>query len=162
MIHDDLLELAEHLACRDPGRPKHVSLRQAVSSAYYSVFHALAFLCADTLVGWPKPWEAVTPIYRALDHGVAKKLFERDRSGALLGGEVAEIGNIFISLQRARHTADYDPRPFSYSRGEALELIDQARRAVHATLALSQESRLLLARPFDWKATIASEHRRSP
>jgi hypothetical protein len=43
MIHDDLLELAEHLARREAKRPKQTSLGGAISAAYYAVFHALAY-----------------------------------------------------------------------------------------------------------------------
>jgi len=145
MMHDDLLELADHLARRESGRPKQVSLRRAIATAYYGVFHALALLCAESLVGWSNPWEAFTPIYRSLDHGNAKRLFERHRDGALFGEEVAKIGQIFISLQAARHNADYDPQPLSLSRGETLELVDQARQAVQSIRAIPADMRVVLA-----------------
>jgi len=35
----DLLEQAAHLASRERGRPRQVSLRRAISTAYYSLFH---------------------------------------------------------------------------------------------------------------------------
>lgn len=142
MIYDDLLELAEHLARRETRRPKQVSLRRATSTAYYAVFHALAYLCAKALVGWTKDWIFVTPIYRSLDHATAKKLFGRTREK--YGEDVAEIGRIFILLQQERHNADYDPE-FSLTRQETLELIRLAREAVQATLALSVDKQLLLA-----------------
>jgi hypothetical protein len=145
MIHDDLLELADHLARRDPARPKQISLRRAVATAYYAVFHAVATICAEELVGATAPWEHFTPIYRALDHSRAKKLFEQDRSGAHFGKEVAAIGQTFILLQEQRHTADYDPEPFSLGRRETLDLIDRARQAVQATRAIPAQKRRLLA-----------------
>src|SRR5579871_634688 len=37
----DLLEQAYHLAKREPKRPKQASLRRAISSAYYALFHLL-------------------------------------------------------------------------------------------------------------------------
>ncbi len=40
-FHDDLLEQANHLARRERGRPRQASLRRAVSSAYYALFHLL-------------------------------------------------------------------------------------------------------------------------
>jgi hypothetical protein len=64
MIHDDLLDLADYLARRESGRPKQVSLRRAIATAYYGLFHALAFLCADTLVGWSKSWQSVHLVAR--------------------------------------------------------------------------------------------------
>lgn len=38
---DDLLEQAYHLANLDSGEPKQASLRRAVSTAYYALFHLL-------------------------------------------------------------------------------------------------------------------------
>jgi len=38
---DDLLEQAHHLATREAGEPKQASLRRAVSTAYYALFHLL-------------------------------------------------------------------------------------------------------------------------
>jgi uncharacterized protein (UPF0332 family) len=145
MIHDDLLEIADDLARREKaGRPKQASLRRAISTAYYAVFHALAYLCADRLVGWKKSWEVFTPIYRALDHSAAKKLFVQDRNGDTYGKDVAEIGRIFILLQQERNAADYDPE-FTSSREKTLELIRLARQAVEATLTLNADKQLLLA-----------------
>jgi uncharacterized protein (UPF0332 family) len=147
---DDLFDLADHLARREVGRPKHVSLRRAISTAYYGVFHAIAKLCADELVGWSKAWEAYTPIYRTLDHSAARRLFVSGRIETIYGEEIAELGRLFIMLQQARYTADYDPspRPFPISRQEALELIARARQAVRAIREISaekRERRLLLA-----------------
>ncbi|MGA8172582.1 MAG: hypothetical protein WB816_17365 [Methylocystis sp.] len=64
---DDLLALADDLAQRDSGRPKQASLRRAVATAYYAVFHALAKMRADRLIGFSKPWDVYTPIYRSID-----------------------------------------------------------------------------------------------
>ena len=38
---DDLLEQAYDLAQKEPANPKQASLRRAVSTAYYSLFHLL-------------------------------------------------------------------------------------------------------------------------
>jgi hypothetical protein len=144
---DDLLELADHLARRDTRRPKQSSLRRATSTAYYAAFHALARLCAEELVGWSKPWEAFTPIYRTLDHSIAKKLFSRERDGRLFGVEVAAVGRIFIRLQEERYAADYNPEPFLRSREEALELIGLAGQAVRVIRTIPADKRLLSAVP---------------
>jgi hypothetical protein len=44
---EDLLEQAHHLAYREATDPKQASLRRAVSTAYYAVFH----LMIDEAVG---------------------------------------------------------------------------------------------------------------
>ncbi len=144
-VSEDLLEIAEHLARRDPTRPREVSLRRAISSAYYAVFHALALLCADQLVGWRRPWQVFTPIYRSLEHGTAKRLLEKNSAAKIFGSEVAEIGERFGLLQQWRHTADYHPEPLELGQVETLELIELARRAVEALTALPNETKLLLA-----------------
>lgn len=136
----DLLELAEHLSQREAGRPKQVSLRRAVSTAYYAVFHSLAHICAHELIGDSKPWNVYTPIYRLLDHGTAKRYFKRSDTAAAL----SPIGNTFILLQEARHAADYDPEP-SFGRHQVRELCAQARFAVDTLGALSPEAKLFLA-----------------
>ncbi|MGO8799133.1 MAG: hypothetical protein ACLQJL_08590 [Roseiarcus sp.] len=54
-------------------------------------------------------------------------MFTQDPLGRLFGAQVARIGAIFVRLQDARITADYDPKPFRLGRDEVLELIAQAR-----------------------------------
>jgi hypothetical protein len=143
MMHEDLLEIASHLAQLERGKPRQTSLRRAVSSAYYALFHALAKLCADKLVGFSKPWDVYAPIYRSLDHGKAKDVLKRISSHR--GGGVAIIGQTFILLQERRHTADYDPSPFPFGRAETLDLVEQAKQAIEKIGSLSDEDRLFVA-----------------
>lgn len=143
MMHDDLLDIASHLAQLEKGKPRQTSLRRAVSSAYYALFHALARLCADKLVGFSKPWDVYSPIYRSLDHGKAKDIFKRISSHR--GPDVAIIWQTFILLQERRHTADYDPSPFPFGRAETLDLIEQSRQAVVQISTLSDDDRLFVA-----------------
>jgi hypothetical protein len=143
MMHDDLLDIAQHLALLDERRPRQRSLRRAISSAYYARFHALAALCADELVGRSKPWNVYTPIYRTLDHGRAKDVFKRLLAGSV--GDIAAVGQAFILLQERRHIADYDPLPLPLGRSETLDLIDRAKRATVGLDALGKNDRLFLA-----------------
>jgi hypothetical protein len=142
MMHDDRLDIAEQIARLDSGRPRQASLRRAVSTTYYALFHALAYLSADRLVGWRKPWASFTPIYRTLDHGRSKNVFKE-----LIphGGDLALIGGTFIKLQEYRHTADYDPEAFRLRRADTLDLIDEVRKAMALIGALSSEDGLQLA-----------------
>lgn len=142
MIHDDLLEIAAQLARLETRRPKQASLRRAVSTAYYALFHALAASCAEQLIGWSKPWAAFSPIYRSLDHAKAKKILQ---NAAAYGPNAALIGPVFIQLQERRHLADYDPEPFALGRSETLELIALAAEAVRAVREMPDEQALLLA-----------------
>ena len=42
-LPEGLLEQAQHLVKREPKRPKQASLRRAISTAYYALFHLLIF-----------------------------------------------------------------------------------------------------------------------
>ena len=127
----ELIAIARDLARREPGRPKSESLRRVVSSAYYALFHALALLCADSLVGWRQPYAVFSPIYRSLDHAKTRSALEARRKG-WRDPAIDRIAVTFASLQDARHHADYDPEPFPFSRSSVLELIDGAERAILA------------------------------
>ncbi len=63
----DLLQIASTLARLESGRPKQTSLRRAVSTSDYAVFHAIAERCAKTLAGEGSDWETYSLVYRALD-----------------------------------------------------------------------------------------------
>lgn len=142
---EDLLLLADDLTRREQRRPKQVSLRRAVATAYYAVFHAPAKCCADQLVGYSKPWTVYTPVYRMLDHATARRFFERARRSADDDRVIAKIGLIFVKLHEARTTADYLPEPFAPSRQDVREIVDEAREAVKAIEGLPGQTKLHLA-----------------
>ena len=132
------LENARALATLDKGRPRQASLRRAVSTAYYGLFQALCEACAVKLVGWGKPWEAFTPIFRALEHNrVSDALAHRS---FLNKPELQRLKVAFNELKTAREWADYSPEPrpnfvladrdSPFTRGEALTLIELAEEAI--------------------------------
>src|SRR5712692_10552870 len=49
MLADDLLEQAYHLALREKNKPRQASLRRAVSTGYYALFHLLV---AEIVGNW--------------------------------------------------------------------------------------------------------------
>jgi hypothetical protein len=55
-LHSDLIEQAQHLAKREPNRPRQASLRRAVSTAYYALFHMLISDAALKLVPNSPVW----------------------------------------------------------------------------------------------------------
>jgi hypothetical protein len=146
------LENARLLATHDQGRPRQASLRRAVSTAYYALFQALCETCADTLVGWEKPWEAFTPVFRALDHGRTGNAILHSSLATRL--DVQRLGAAFKELQAARIWADYNPEPRPdfqegggsppFTRGEALKLVQAAQEAVEILDRLDQDARLRL------------------
>lgn len=143
MMDDDLLDIAERLARFEERRPRRTSLRRAVSSAYYALFHALARLCADQLVGWREPWEVYSPIYRTVDHGRSKEVFRR--ISGRRRGPISVIGETFLLLQERRQQADYDPSPFPFGRAETIDLIEQTKEAVTLLNSLPSSDRLFIA-----------------
>ncbi len=108
----DLLAVARELAGA-PGSPppSQASLRRAVSTTYYALFHCMAENCADMLVGeagsgGSRP--AWRQAYRALQHGTAK---QRSRQDFIyrFPAEIQEFAKRFAEMQDKRETADYDP-----------------------------------------------------
>jgi hypothetical protein len=109
--HDDLLEQARVLAYTTP--PTQASLRRAVSSAYYAVFH---LLIADATSNWSNvPLRPA--LGRAFDHGLMKTASNRllNKSEFPFIGEdplvVASLRFVaarFSQLQEDRHFADYN------------------------------------------------------
>src|SRR5437016_12616823 len=71
---EDLLRIADDLTEHGgAGRPRQAYLRRSLSTTYYALFHALAKMCADELIGVTQSGsEAWVRVYRALEHGFAK------------------------------------------------------------------------------------------
>jgi hypothetical protein len=145
MIEDRLLEVAYELSKRTGRRPREVFMRRAVSTAYYAMFHALARLCADQLIGGTH-WKtgAWSRVYRALEHKAAKSIL-RSAEVAGLAPAIAAFGEAFAVLQERRIQADYDPVPFRYYFNETASLIDLAKTAIEGLNALSPDECRALA-----------------
>lgn len=93
---DDLLTQAYHLANKERKNPKQASLRRAVSTAYYALFHLLI----DEAVGnWGRSFYS--------------------SGGSAAGLQLKIVAQTFAILQQQRHTADYD-NGFHWSRTNAI------------------------------------------
>jgi hypothetical protein len=126
-----LLALAEELA---KSLERSLTLkRRAVSTAYYAVFHALAQVCADELLGRRSGTrsEEYERVYRSLEHGTLAAL-ER-------------IGNRVAELQSERIRSDYLPSGALYTRDQCLDLVRSAQSAVRSIGALAASDRRTLA-----------------
>jgi len=137
-LHDDLLDQAEHLARKEPKRPKQASLRRVVSSAYYALFHLLVDEAVMGLVRGP-PYELRPVLRRAFDHSEMKTMSKAFAGGTLpaslatvLAAPVPPgiqlVAETFVDLQQARHEADYDLSR-NFSRAEVNDLIERTRAA---------------------------------
>jgi hypothetical protein len=73
----DLLRQANHLAPYEGANPSQASLRRAVSTAYYALFHLLV---EDAGGRWRGSVEARTGLERSLPHGSMEKISRKFRN----------------------------------------------------------------------------------
>ena len=135
MSSEHLLRIANDLAEANVRRPRRADLCRALSTAYYALFHCLAYTCADRLagraglVGNRPMWRRV---YRALEHRQARTRSKNIPTSFPEG--VQEFGQAFSMLQRKRHLADYDP-DYRVGKSEVTAAITDARAAIDRFLA---------------------------
>jgi uncharacterized protein (UPF0332 family) len=103
---DDLLLDAYHLAARGGKNPKQSSLRRAVSTAYYALFH---LLIADFVLNWRRPDQRVR-LGRMFEHRKMVQAAFKPRGGhaAQVEDKLEIVIAAFAQLQEDRHIADYD------------------------------------------------------
>lgn len=157
--HDDLLRQALQLVHQEPKKPKQASLRRAVSTAYYVLFH---LLIAEAVANW-KQVELRAALSRAFDHRTMKAASNRIQNTTEFPfrGEnpsvvesLRRIARTFAQLQQERHTADYDIATF-WTRTEALAQVKSVERAftewrvIRSEPAAQQFLVLLIARKRD-------------
>ena len=126
-------------------QPLQDSLRRAVSTAYYAMFHALASSNADCLVGAPNDSlteHAWSRTYRGLNHNVTRRNLLQDRD--LFSPQIRRFAEVFAQLQDLRHSADYNPNR-SFTLIETLALIDLAEAAIESFLQTDADERKVLA-----------------
>jgi uncharacterized protein (UPF0332 family) len=140
----DLIDRARATA-KGKRRPRSADLRRAVSDLYYAVFHRIAAMSGDALVGGSRrKTDAWKRVYRALEHRRAKEEFKKLAMNAGDPGK-RTLAIAFIDLQELRHSADYDPSfPFA-RRSDLFVLIAQAEAALVAVESLTADTRVELA-----------------
>lgn len=140
---DELLEQAQHLANREPKHPRQASLRRAVSSAYYSLFHLLV---GETVSHW-KVAAQRPQLSRIFDHGrmnAASGRVLNPNLSPFTGQDPATVEHLknvartFCRLYEHRQTADYD-NATQWSRTEVLTLIDSVKEAFKSMKAIRNE-----------------------
>jgi uncharacterized protein (UPF0332 family) len=145
----DLLEQALHLANREPKRPKQASLRRAVSTAYYALFHLLSI---ETAKNWKRKDERQT-IARMLGHKPMADACDRKRKELdkyfetkPAAGHVLHvrqhlhlITKTFVDMRQHRETADYNLAS-SWTRTDVLEKIQGVAAAFESWRAIRNES----------------------
>ncbi len=145
---NDLLEQARHLANREPKRPKQASLRRAVSTAYYAIFHLLSM---ETAKNWKRPAERFT-VARMLDHTPMAKACtaQRDELNTYFKTRPTQghdldvlkhlhaIANTFVDMLQQRITADYNGA-IKWSRTDVLEKIESVEAAFQSWREIRDE-----------------------
>ncbi len=119
--HHDLLDQSDHLAKRDPRRPKQANLRRAVSTAYYALFHLLV----SQAVSYWRLKRQRSVLARSFEHRKMKGACNSCRSQI---PELDAVAKAFVILQQSRHLADYDNSE-AWTRVEAMEEVTRAREA---------------------------------
>ena len=102
----DLIETAHGLTELSPRRPSQANLRRAQSTAYYAVFHSLAAIIADALMGKGRG-DAWHQTYRALEHGSARKACQNMQAMREFPLEIQNFAETFKDLQGARRAIAY-------------------------------------------------------
>jgi uncharacterized protein (UPF0332 family) len=145
---DHLLEQARHLAKREKKKPRQASLRRAVSTAYYALFHLLIH---EATLNWRRA-EQRALLARLFEHGKMKAASERRRGeiNAYLKSDppacpelacarnLHRVTDAFFIAQQERHRADYD-NTIVWTRVEVLALIDNVDTAFQSWRKIREE-----------------------
>ena len=124
---DDLLFIANELVGHGP--PTQATLRRAVSTACYALFHRLI---EDACRLWAQADHRIK-LSRQFDHRRMKeasastaRLYERASSS--VGTKLGRVAEAFVQLQQRRHECDYD-------LGSTVSLLDASRDVFSVELA---------------------------
>jgi uncharacterized protein (UPF0332 family) len=146
---EHLLEQANHLANRERQKPRQASLRRAVSTGYYALFHLLVQAAT-------KNWKRVPQralLARAFEHGTMKSACDKKRgelndfmraappphpNELAIAQHLHSVVSAFIQTQQQRHTADYDNSK-QWTRTEVLTLIGTVTAAFQSWQAIRDE-----------------------
>jgi uncharacterized protein (UPF0332 family) len=160
-FHQDLLSQARQLAELDLRRPKQANLRRALSSAYYALFHLLIDAASGLYSGDKNRKAKIARTYQHKDMKQVAARFSRGDMPKLLstaiaptieGEKLRRVAETFVSLQDARHEADYDLTQ-TFTRAEVLALVEQVQQAFDDWEAVKaiDDARLLLGAFQLWK-----------
>lgn len=135
-----LLEQARQLATREKKRPLQVSLRRAVSAAYYALFHLLVREASRSLTRTSDTRLRLL-LPRAFGHeemasacrtfaaaGPMPAIIATIYPGLVVPSEIRVVAQAFIDLQKSRHDADYATHRL-WTRTMALSEVERAEQA---------------------------------
>lgn len=137
---DELLEQAYHLVNKEADNPTQASLRRAVSTAYYAMFH---LLIGEAVGNWAVERQR-SALGRTFEHKAMKNVCDDYVKNFYSAGKpesgvrLMNVAQTFARLQQKRHTADYDVS-FNWSRTNAIVQIDLASAAFEDWGAIRNE-----------------------
>lgn len=139
---DWLLRQADELGYRGAGagQPRNANLRRAVSSSYYALFHSVALAAAQHLLpgGTTEERQRLARSFSHANLRLACEYVVTPNStptearpiAASAGANAAlvDVAEALLSLQEARHLADYDHLA-NFTKAGVLQAVDAARDA---------------------------------
>lgn len=146
-LHNDLLSQAHNLVRREPRRPRQASLRRAVSSAYYALFHLLIHEASRSfatnkalrlLMSRAFIHSEMNKASKSFAGGTLPQRFNTVSGGQAVPPNLRDVAKAFVELQQARHEADYNLAR-SFSRAEAQALVDRADQAFNDWQAIRND-----------------------
>jgi hypothetical protein len=135
-LSDDLLKVARELAVQGKTKPKQATLRRAVSTAYYALFHLLSDDASQMTVRNKRLRLIVRRAFRHSDMVNASRSFQGGTLPKHLSNVLSEqvssslrlVAAAFVDLQQARHEADYDLSK-RFIRSDVNASVEQAANA---------------------------------
>ena len=146
---DHLLEQARHLANREKTKPRQASLRRALSTAYYALFHLLIH---EATLNWKRVDQRAF-LARFFEHGKMRSASDRQRielnayfktkpvpcPDLDCARHLHRVAETFLQAQQQRQTADYDDSR-AWTRIEVLNLIARVDAAFQSWREIRDES----------------------
>lgn len=143
-LTDELLDLATRIADLDGDSPQQASLRRAVSTAYYALFHLLV---SEAAANWSQS-EFRPLLGRVFEHGKMKQACTKVSSGkveippfemrATAEDHLRVVASTFIQMQEQREDADYDVS-LQWSRKEVQRQIESVTDAFRSWRVIRDE-----------------------
>ena len=148
---EGLLEQAQHLVKREPKRPKQASLRRAISTAYYGLFH---LLISEAILNWRRAEDRVQ-LARMFEHShmrsicankrdeLNKKWKLSNKGGGpnqeeLVNRNLHRVVATFVQMHEQRELADYDYSS-NWTRTDVLPKVEGVAAAFKAWKAIRKE-----------------------
>ena len=138
---DELLDLARRIADMDGENPQQASLRRAISTAYYALFH---FVIDEATANWSQS-EFRPLLGRVFEHGKMKQASYKFSGGksvippfekrATPADHLRLVASTFIEAQEQREDADYDVTR-RWSREEVEMQIESVADAFRSWMAV--------------------------